>query len=95
MPIATPTSLSSQPTTTEPAFYQSYSCDDLYLASDLTPGRNFYNSSEPISKQHCETPTSTEDGRDQQPDQEADDELVFEGINLGNPATETVCVHDI
>ncbi len=99
MPIATPTSLSLQPpTTAEPAFYQSYSCDDLYLASDLTPGRNFSSSSEPIAEQQCETPTPAEEnGRGQQPDQETADanELVFERINLNNPAaTETVCVHD-
>lgn len=101
MPIATPTSLSLlQPTAAAgPAFYQSYSCDDLYLASDLTPGRNFSSSSEPIAEQQCETPTPSaeEDGREQQPDQEAAtdaDELVFEGIHLDNPAasTETVCV---
>ncbi|EFX75379.1 hypothetical protein DAPPUDRAFT_107853 [Daphnia pulex] len=95
MPIATPTSLSLQPTTVAgPAFYQSYSCDDLYLASDLTPGRNFSSSSEPIAEQQCETPTPSaeEDGREQQPDQEAAadaDELVFEGINLDNPAAST------
>jgi hypothetical protein len=65
----------------------------------MTPGRNFSSSSEPIAEQQCETPTPSaeEDGREQQPDQEAAadaDELVFEGINLDNPAasTETVCV---
>ncbi|XP_046644583.1 uncharacterized protein LOC124329539 isoform X2 [Daphnia pulicaria] len=96
MPIATPTSLSLlQPTTAAgPAFYQSYSCDDLYLASDMTPGRNFSSSSEPIAEQQCETPTPSaeEDGREQQPDQEAAadaDEVVFEGINLDNPAAST------
>lgn len=95
MPIATPTSLSPtlQSNTTEPAFYQSYSCDDLYLASDLTPGRSFSNLTEPITEQQCESPVS-EDGQQQQQqsDQEADDELVFDDINLGNPAGESeVC----
>ena len=95
MPIATPTSLSPtlQTNTTEPAFYQSYSCDDLYLASDLTPGRIFSNLTEPITEQQCESPVS-EDGQQQQQqsDQEADDELVFDEIYLDNPAGESeVC----
>jgi hypothetical protein len=93
MPIATPTSLSptSPLNASEPTFYQSYSCDDLYLASDLTPGRSFSNSTEPINEQECETPT-TEDGQQQSSDQEADDELVFDEINLGDPAAVTeVC----
>ena len=61
----------SHPNASEPTFYQSYSCDDLYLASDLTPaGTNLSVSSQPIIQEG-------------QQDQEAD-ELVFDDVQLDN-----------
>lgn len=71
------------PTVTEPNFYQSYSCEDLYLVSDLPPGK--FNSSEPITEQEREFPAA--DGR-RQSDEGTD--AVFHDINLGNPI-DVVC----
>ncbi|XP_032778702.2 uncharacterized protein LOC116917368 [Daphnia magna] len=79
MTIARSSSTLPPKPTTEPTFYQSYSCDDLYLVSDLTPGK--FNSSEPITEQEHEFAVADER---QQPDGEASG-LVFHDISLGNP----------
>lgn len=84
MTIARSSSTLPPKTTTEPTFYQSYSCDDLYLVSDLTPGK--FNSSEPITEQEHEFAVADER---QQPDGEASG-LVFHDISLGNPI-DVVC----
>lgn len=64
---------SAEPST----FYQSYSCDDLYLVSDLTPNRSV--AVESITEvQEPERSDSTH--------QENEDEIVFQEVDLGNPA---------
>lgn len=71
---------------TEPTFYQSYSCDDLYLVSDLLPCRSSATrvvaSVDSISEQQeSERPDS---------DEQPYDDLVLQEIDLTNPA-EVVC----
>lgn len=82
MTIASPSNL--HPATEPTTFYQSYSCDDLYLVSDLTQ-------QPPISEQQEEPPDSppTADRRPRRQPEEAN-ELVFQEIDLTNPS-DAVC----